>query len=41
MSGFGDFHSTDVMFWYQQVALSGSDAYMATADRGLPISISV
>jgi hypothetical protein len=32
MSGFGDFHSTPVMFWYQQVALSGSHAYAATSD---------
>jgi hypothetical protein len=29
------------MFWYQRVALSGSDAYAATTDRGASISISV
>ena len=40
-SGGGVCHSTDSMFSYQRVALSGSHAYAATSARGRAISISV
>ena len=35
------FHSTVLMFSYHAVALSGSDAYVATSPRGRAISTSV
>src|SRR6266851_5188288 len=40
-TGFEDFHSTALMFSYQAIALSGSDAYSATSLRDRSITISV